>query len=52
MLIDAHSHIDRYDLIDEYALESAVAEITHHRVFTIINSMDLPSYKYNMEIGE
>ena len=52
MFIDAHSHVDRYDLVSEYALDSALAEITHHKIFTITNSMDLPSYKRNMEISE
>jgi TatD DNase family protein len=52
MLIDAHSHVDRYDLVDERALASALAEITRHRIFTISNSMDLPSYRRNLEIGE
>ena len=52
MLIDAHSHVDRYDLVDECALESALAEITQHRILTISNSMDLPSYKRNLEISE
>ncbi len=52
MFIDAHSHIDRYDLIDEQALGSALAEITQHKILTISNSLDLPSYKRNLEIGE
>jgi TatD DNase family protein len=52
MLIDAHSHVDRYDLVDEQALGSALAEITQHRILTISNSMDLASYKRNLEIGE
>jgi len=52
MWIDAHSHVDRYDLIDEDALKSALAEIAQHRIFTISNSMDLPSYKRNLEISE
>jgi TatD DNase family protein len=52
MLIDAHSHLDRYDLVDGRALESALAEITQHSIFTISNSMDLPSYKRNLEISE
>jgi TatD DNase family protein len=46
MLIDAHSHLDRY----EDGLESALEEITQHRIFTISNSMDLPSYRRNLEI--
>ena len=52
MLIDAHSHVDRYDLVDEQALESALAEITQHRILTVSNSMDLPSYKRNQAISE
>ena len=52
MFIDAHSHVDRYDLVDEQALGSALAEITQHRILTISNSMDLPSYKRNLEISE
>jgi TatD DNase family protein len=48
MLIDAHAHLDRY----EDALESALEEITQHSIFTISNSMDLPSYRRNLEIGE
>ena len=52
MLIDAHSHVDRYSLVDEHSLESALAEIAQHRILTISNSMDLPSYGRNLEIGE
>jgi TatD DNase family protein len=51
MFIDAHSHVDRYDLVDEQALGSALAEITQLRILTISNSMDLPSYKRNVEIS-
>ena len=52
MYIDAHSHIDRYDLVDEQALDAALDEIAEHRILTISNSMDLPSYRRNLEIGE
>jgi TatD DNase family protein len=52
MLIDAHSHLDRYDLIGEHALESAIAEINQYRIFTISNSMDLASYRRNLEISK
>lgn len=52
MFIDAHSHVDRYDLVDEQALGSALAEITQHRILTVSNAMDLPSYKRNLEISE
>ena len=48
MLIDAHAHLDRYG----DALESALQEIAQHRIFTISNSLDLPSYKRNLEISE
>jgi TatD DNase family protein len=52
MLIDAHTHVDRYDLVDEQALGSALAEITQHGILTVSNSMDLSSYKRNLEIRE
>jgi TatD DNase family protein len=52
MLVDAHSHLDRYDLLGEGLLESALEEIAQHRIFSISNSMDLPSYRRNREIGE
>jgi len=47
MLIDAHAHLDRY----EDKLESVLEEINQNRIFTLSNSMDLPSYKQNLEIG-
>jgi TatD DNase family protein len=52
MWIDAHAHLDRYDLVDDRALDAALAEIERHRILTISNSMDLPSYRRNLEIGE
>jgi TatD DNase family protein len=52
MLVDAHSHVDRYDLVGKGVLASALEEITRHRIFTISNSMDLPSYRRNVAIGE
>lgn len=48
MLIDAHAHLDRYGDL----LESALGEIRENQIFTIANSMDLPSYRRNLEIGE
>src|SRR3972149_6003459 len=48
MLIDAHAHLDHYG--DE--LESALGEIKQRHIFTIGNSMDLPSYRRNLEIAE
>ena len=52
MYIDAHSHVDRYELFDEQALGPALAEITETKILTVSNSMDLPSYQRNLEIGE
>ena len=47
MLIDAHAHLDRYGEM----LGSALAEIEQISIFTISNSMDLDSYRRNLEIG-
>lgn len=52
MLVDAHTHLDRYDLAGEGALESALEEIAQHRIFTVSNSMDLSSYERNLAIAE
>jgi TatD DNase family protein len=52
MLIDAHAHLDRYDLVGDSALKSALDEIARHRILTISNSMDLPSYERNLEIAK
>lgn len=52
MFVDAHSHVDRYELVDEEALGSALAEVTQHGILTVSNAMDLPSYKRNLEISE
>jgi TatD DNase family protein len=47
MLIDAHAHLDKYG--DD--LGAALEEIEKHRIFTWAVSMDLPSYRRNLEIG-
>jgi TatD DNase family protein len=47
MLIDAHCHLDRYKENLAYALE----QIKQHQIFTLSNSMDLPSYKQNVRIA-
>ncbi|MDP6420741.1 MAG: TatD family hydrolase [SAR202 cluster bacterium] len=52
MLIDAHSHVDRYDRVGDGALASALAEIAERKIFTVSNSMDLPSYERGLEIAE
>ena len=48
MFIDAHAHLDR----SEDKLESALEQINQNRILTMSNSMDLPSYKQNLEIGK
>lgn len=48
MLIDAHAHLDRY----EDKLDSALKEINQNKIFTLSNSMDIPSYRQNLEIAE
>ena len=48
MLIDAHAHLDRY----QEHLEAALEEIRGGPIFTISNSMDIPSYQHNLEIAE
>lgn len=52
MLIDAHSHVDRFRLVSSDFLDAALAQIVEHQIFTISNSIDLPSYRKNLEIGE
>jgi len=47
VLIDAHCHLDRYKENLGYALK----QTKQHRIFTISNSMDLPSYKQNVKIA-
>jgi TatD DNase family protein len=47
MLIDAHCHLDRYRENLAYALQ----QIRRHQIFTITNSLDLPSYKQNVKIA-
>lgn len=51
MLIDAHAHMDRYDLVGEGAVDAALAEIDRCQILTISNSMDPASYQRNREIA-
>jgi TatD DNase family protein len=51
-LIDAHAHLDGYGRRGAVPLEAALEEIRRHRIFTIGNSMDLPSYERNLEIAD
>jgi TatD DNase family protein len=52
MLIDAHAHVDRFEMVDGVTLASALDEITARKIFTISNSMDLTSYERNREIAK
>jgi TatD DNase family protein len=47
MLIDAHSHLDSYG----EDLESVLQEISQYQIFTIGNSVDIPSYQRNLAIA-
>ena len=51
MLIDAHAHLDGYAALGPAALDQALEEIARHGIFTISNSMDLPSYEKNLAIA-
>jgi TatD DNase family protein len=48
MLIDAHTHFDKYDELTDQAL----AETESYRIFSISNSMDPRSYKAALEIAK
>ena len=51
MLVDAHAHLDGYDEIGPAALDAALEETARHRIFTIANSMDVPSYDRSVAIA-
>lgn len=51
MWVDAHAHVDRFELLDEGALPAALAEMAGQGILTLSNSMDLPSYRRNLEIA-
>jgi TatD DNase family protein len=51
MLIDAHTHLDRYDLVGPGGADAALAEIEQRRILTLSNSMDPVSYRRNLEIA-
>jgi TatD DNase family protein len=52
MLIDAHVHVDRFEILGADVLTSALGEIDSRKIFTISNSMDPASYTRNQEIAE
>jgi len=49
MLLDAHAHLDMYDAD---TLDEILLEITANKIFTISNSMDIASFKRNLEISK
>lgn len=53
MLIDAHSHLDRY-LLKRFgnSINPTLQQIEEHKILTISNSMDLTSYKTNCRIAK
>jgi len=52
MFIDAHAHVDRFEMVGEGAVDAALEEINERRIFTISNSMDIPSYEKNLAISK
>jgi len=54
MLIDAHSHLDRYLLFREFgrSIDPVLRQIEEQKILTISNSMDLTSYKMNCRIAK
>jgi len=54
MLIDAHSHLDRYLLLRRFEgnIDPVLQQIEEQKILTISNSMDLTSYKTNCRIAE
>lgn len=53
MLIDTHSHLDRY-LLGRFGgeIEPILRQIEEHRILTISNSMDPSSYRTNCRIAK
>ena len=53
MLIDAHSHLDRYLLLRfGRNIDPVLQQIEEQKILTIANSMDVTSYKTNCKIAE
>lgn len=48
MLLDAHTHLDRYD---DVTLDAALHEIAAQRILTVAVAMDPPSYARTLEIA-
>lgn len=47
MLVDVHAHLDHH----EETLDEALRQIDENAIFTISNSMDITSYRRNVEIA-
>lgn len=52
MLVDAHAHIDRYEMEGEMVLEAALDEIRENRILTMSASMDPESYERAQALAE
>jgi len=54
MLIDAHSHLDRYLLCKRFGrdINPVLQQIEEHKILTVSNSMDLTSYKTTCMIAK
>lgn len=48
MLLDAHTHLDMYD---DAALTAVLAQLAHHRIFTLSVTIDVPSYQRAQHIA-
>ena len=48
MFIDAHAHLDMY----QSRRYKIISQIEENKIFTISNSMDIPSYQENMILSE
>ncbi len=54
MLIDAHSHLDRYLLCKRFGenINPVLQQIEEQKILTISNSMDITSYRTNCKIAK
>jgi TatD DNase family protein len=54
MLIDAHSHLDRYLLCKRFGkdIDHVLRQIEEQKILTVSNSMDLTSYRTNCRIAK
>jgi len=54
MLIDAHSHLDRYLLCKRFGknIDPVLQQIEEQKILTVSNSMDITSYRTNCRIAK